>query len=76
MKRYTISAAESFTHVPAHPERTARRQASTVGLNFDVVYQVWPNRASLARSVRMQEKRAPRADDWRPVVRLGETEGY
>jgi len=75
MKRYTMSAIEANTHRPAHPERTARRSAGT-GLNFDVVFQVWPNRKSLAKSIRMQQKRESRWSDWRACVPLTDGEGY
>jgi hypothetical protein len=75
MRKYTLSGADSFTHVPEHPERTAHK-AAYGHLNFDRVYQVWPNRASLARTIRMQERREPRQDDWRPCVKLGLSEGY
>lgn len=50
MKRYTLSAADSFTHRPEHPERTARRNCRGV-LNFDVMYQVWPNRAAMLKTI-------------------------
>ena len=75
MQRYTLTAAQAAEHQPDHPERTARRPAAGF-LNFDVVFQVWPNRPSLARSVRMQERREHRRDDWHPCVKLRETEGY
>ena len=74
MKRYTLSAAAAMEHTPDHPERTARK--SGTGLNFDVTFQVWPNRQSMARTIRMQQTRENRADDWRAVVALRETEGY
>lgn len=70
MKRYTLSAADSFNHRPEHPERTARRNNRGV-LNFDVTYQVWPNRAAMLKTVSMQEKRESRIDDWTPVVKEG-----
>jgi len=75
MKRYTMSAIEANTHRPAHPERTARRSAGT-GLNFDVVFQVWPNRKSMAKTIRMQQQREPRGGDWYSVVSLSDGEGY
>ena len=74
MKTYRLSFADSIKHVPEHPERTAKR--SSAGTDFDVTYQVWPNRASMARSIRMQQKRETRATDWRACVKLGDTEGY
>jgi hypothetical protein len=75
MKRYTMSFAATLEHKPAAPERTAKRSARGA-LNLDVVFQVWPNRPSMARTIRMQERRERRPDDWRACVPLRETEGY
>jgi hypothetical protein len=75
MKTYTTSAADSWDYKHANPERTAYKN-STGFLNFDVVFKVWPNRASLAKTIRMQEKREFRRDDWKAVVPLGQSEGY
>ena len=75
MKRYTLSGASALHHTPEHPERTASRSASGF-LNFDRIYQVWPNRPSMARTIRMQQNREHRQDDWRACVPLRETEGY
>ena len=72
MTRLTLSFAASLEHKPEHPERTAKR--SNAGL--DVTFQTWPNRASMAKSIRMQERRAPHMGDWRPVVKLSDGEGY
>lgn len=74
MKTYTLSFAESTRHTPEHPDRTARKSGS--GMNFDVTYQVWPNRKAMARSIRMQEKRERRATDWRACVKLADHEGF
>ncbi len=74
MKRYTLSAADAMTHKAAAPERTAHRAAGGF-LNFDEVFQVWPNRASMARSIRMQE-RAGNSGHWRACKPLEVTEGY
>lgn len=74
MKRYRLSFAAAMDHAPEHPERTARKSGS--GIDFDVTFQVWPNRASLAKSIRMQQKRENRADDWRACVKLTDGEGY
>ncbi len=63
MKQYSMSFADSITHKPEHPERTAKRSMS--GLNFDVVYQVWPNRASMLKTIDIQGRREPRQTDWR-----------
>ena len=75
MRCYILSFADAIGHTPEHPERTAKRSSAS-GLNFDVTFQVWPNRASLAKSIRMQQRRASRQDDWRPCAPLGDTEGY
>lgn len=71
MKRYSMPFARSIEHKPDHPDRTAKKTSG-----WDIVFQVWPNRQSMARSIRMQEKGAPRSDHWRAVVRLGDGEGY
>lgn len=67
MKRYTLSFAESIKHVPEHPDRTARRSGH--GLDMDVYFQVWPSRAAMLTTIRMQEKAPPHPHHWRPVVR-------
>ncbi len=74
MKRYTLSFAAAITHTPKHPERTASK--SGTGANFDVTFQVWPNRTSMVRSIRMQEHSVPRLDHWRAYQPLTVTEGY
>lgn len=63
MKHYTLSFADAMTHRPDAPERTARRSGS--GLNFDVTFQVWPNRASMLKTIELQQRREPHSTDWR-----------
>ena len=75
MKQYTMSAAAAMEHKHEHPERTARRNAGGF-LDFDVIFQVWPNRPSMVKTIRMQEKRTPDFRDWKAVEKLRETEGY
>lgn len=70
MKKYTMSFGESIKHKPEHPDRTAKKS-----VGFDVAYQVWPNRESMARSIRMQQRREYRQDDWRPIIPLTDGEG-
>jgi hypothetical protein len=74
MKRYRLSFADSIKHQPEHPERTARKSGSN--MDFDVTFQVWPNRESMARSIRMQQRGAHRSYHWRPCVPLSDGEGY
>ena len=57
-----------------HPERTARRAG--VGVFADDVYQVWPNRASMARTIRMQECGKNFVKAWKAVIPLLPGEGY
>jgi hypothetical protein len=59
-----MSAADAFKHVPEHPERTAYRNAGT-GLNFDVIFQVWPNRPSMLKTIEIQDRRASYWADWK-----------
>lgn len=54
MKRYALSFADSLSHVPEHPERTARK--SGTGMNFDVQYQVWTNRPAMLKSIEIQDR--------------------
>lgn len=76
MKRYTLSGADSSTHKPQYPERTAHKQAyGSSGLNFDIIYQIWPNRASMAMTIRMQERGENFAQAWRACVPLTPGEG-
>lgn len=74
MKRYTCPLGRRADYPHPAPERTAYRRGT--GMFADDVYQVWPNRASMAKSIRMQQRRAPRFDDWHPMVKLTDGEGY
>lgn len=58
----------------ANPERWATSSRGTFGEK--VTLKAWSNRAALARAVRMQERRGRRPDDWRPLVKLSDGEGY
>lgn len=71
MKTYTLSAGQSIGYQHPAPERTALKVVS-----WDYRYQVWPNRESMARSIRMQQKREHRQGDWKPLVKLSDGEGY
>lgn len=75
MKTYNLSFAAAIDHEPKHPERTAKRNAG-LGMNFDQMFQVWPNRKSMARSIRMQESRESQSRDWKACVSLKDGEGY
>jgi hypothetical protein len=70
-KQYILSFAASLSHKPEQPERTAKRTCGD-----DVMFQVWSNRAAMAKSIRMQQSRAGKAKDWKPCVPLTDSEGY
>lgn len=74
MKTYKLSFGQSIGHKHPHPERTARRACH--GMSGDLIYQVWTNRKAMARSIRMQQKRARSNQDWVAVVPLTDGEGY
>jgi phosphopantetheinyl transferase len=60
LKTYILSFANSITHVPECPERTAMKS-----LEWDVRYQVWTSRAAMLKTIDMQGRSAPRQDHWR-----------
>ena len=74
MKKYSLSLGQSIGYDHPHPERTAVRQGH--GAFADSVYQIWTNRKAMARSIRMQQRRERRNQDWRPLVKLTDGEGY
>ncbi len=63
MKRYTMSMAAAIEHTPEHPERTAYHCGK--GMDFDYHFRVWPSRGAMLESIRMEQRREPRPDDWR-----------
>jgi hypothetical protein len=65
---YTLSWAAAKEHTPEHPERTARRNAGgSSSMNFDVVFQVWPNRASMLKTIEIQSSADFCANPWKAV---------
>jgi hypothetical protein len=64
MKRYTMSAAASTTHTPTHPERTAFASLGRGPMDFDVTYQVWPNRVAMLKSIDLQRAGEPTPHMW------------
>ncbi len=77
MKTETMSFGRSieYRRTLPHPERTAMRSASG-HMNFDVVFRVWPNRASMTKTIRMQQQRESQQTDWKAIVPLTDTEGF
>ena len=74
MTKYSMPLGSTIGFKHQHPERTAQRAG--VGIFSDEHFQVWPNRTSMARSIRMQQQRKHHLTDWRPLVKLGDGEGY
>jgi hypothetical protein len=67
MKIYSMSFAAALEHKPDHPERTARREGT--GMNFDITFQVWPNRASMLKTIEIQDRAGNGPGKWRPCVK-------
>lgn len=70
MKRLQMSFGASLEYKPEHPDRTARRMRG-----WNVEFQTWPNRASMAKSVRIQESAGSR-EQWKACLPLSPGEGY
>lgn len=68
MNRYKMSYAAGMNHSPTYPERTGYKNAG-VGLDFDLIFQVWPNRAALRKTIDMQAKAPPSTRNWRAWVK-------
>ena len=66
MKTYRMSFAASIDHKPEYPERTAKR--SSAGMDFDVTFQVWPNRAAMLKTCDIQARASNKATNWRPCI--------
>lgn len=74
METYTCPLGRLTELKHAHPERTAYKVG--YGAFADYVFQVFPNRQSMAKCIRMQEKRERHNSDWHAVVKLSDGEGY
>jgi hypothetical protein len=74
MKRYSMPLGRTIGYVHPAPERTASKQGP--GMFADITFQVWPSREAMARSIRMQQRRANKQGDWRALVQLTDGEGY
>ena len=74
MKTYTSPLGRMNELKHEHPERTAYK--SGYGMFPDIIFQVFPNRQSMAKCIRLQQKREYRQNDWKAVVKLSDGEGY
>lgn len=73
MNTYRLPLGRTIGYAHPHPERTASR---SLNLFSDIEFKVWPARAALARTIRMQQQRESRPSDWRPLVPLTPGEGH
>jgi len=68
MKHYTLCAARAFDPSEhSKPECTAYRDAGGM-LDFDIYFQVWPNRASMLKTCELQGRGAPSRKNWKPLI--------
>jgi hypothetical protein len=74
MKTYTCPLGRIKELKHEHPERTAFKAG--YGLFADYTFKEFPNRQSMAKCIRMQQKREHRQDDWKPIIPLTYGEGY
>ena len=74
MQTYTCPLGRLNELKHEHPERTAYKVG--YGAFADYVFQVFPNRQSMAKCIRMQEKREHKQSDWKAVIALSAGEGY
>ncbi len=74
MRTYTCPLGRLSELKHEYPERTAYKLG--YGMFADYVFQVFPNRQSMAKCIRLQEKRASDSHDWHAVIKLSEGEGY
>ncbi len=74
MKTYSVPLGRRGDYPHPAPERTAIRSSPTIWV--DDFYQVWPNRESMARSIRMQERGPWNIRHWKAMIPLKDGEGY
>jgi len=55
-----------------HPERMSSRMLPS----WDLEFKTWSSRETLARAIRMQERREAHSMDWKAVIPLTPGEGY
>ena len=77
MKRvYGVPLGRLAETLASLPNRERSAYAAGPGAFSDYTIQTWPNRASMARSIRMQQRGAPRIGTWKAVVPLSDGEGF
>ena len=74
MKTYIVPLGRLSEVKHDAPERTAMKVGA--GMFPDCIFGVFPNRAAMARCIRMQQKREHMRGDWQAVIPLSDGEGY
>ncbi len=74
METYTSSLGRLNEVKHKYPERTAMKVG--VGMFADYTFKIFPNRQSMAKCIRMQQKREYHQGDWRAIIPLTDGEGY
>jgi len=74
MKMWFVPLGRMNETPPTNPERTAYK--SGAGMFPDLIFQEWPNRTSMAKTIRMQQGGENFNKAWKPCIELREGEGY
>jgi len=61
--RLTFGQLADFKH--PRPEATAHHQAAD---GWDTIFQVWPNRKAMLKTVEMQRRALPNWRHWTPLI--------
>jgi len=73
--RYSAPVGRCAELEHSHPDRTAHKPLP--GIFGDEEFRVWPTRLAMTKAVRKGQQTAMIGQaTWRPIVALGETEGY
>lgn len=74
MRTVLMSFGRALDHKPANPERTAFRSGN--GFASPMTFREWTSRGAMATTIRMQQARESRLDDWKPCIPLMDVEGH
>ena len=74
MKTYSCPLGRINELKHEYPERTAYHAG--YGIFSDYTFKIFPNRQSMAKCIRLQQKREYHQSDWKPIIPLKDNEGY
>jgi len=71
MKKFCAPLGRIMEQIDRLPPDVRERAARKSGRSFDSddCVQIWPNRASMLKTVDMQRQAPPSAQHWRPLVK-------